>query len=46
MKRRKRSAPLYLDEQALEEIQRIVMESYHEQRMIELQVTTFGLSYI
>ena len=45
-KREKEAPPLYLAEQALEEMQRIVMESYHEQKEIELQVNTFGLPYI
>ncbi|MCP3764662.1 YolD-like family protein [Domibacillus sp. A3M-37] len=45
-KREKETHPLYLDEQALEEMQRIVVESYHEQREVELQVNTFRLPYI
>ncbi|MCM3789397.1 YolD-like family protein [Domibacillus indicus] len=42
----KEAPPLYLDEQALEEMQRIMMESYNEHRVIELQVNTFGLPYV
>ncbi|WP_046180338.1 YolD-like family protein [Domibacillus tundrae] len=44
--KRQKEAPLYLDEQALEKMQRIVMESYHEQKEVELQINTFRLLYI
>lgn len=45
-KRQKEVPPLYLDEQQLEEMQRIVMESYYEQKPVVVQVNTFGLPYI
>lgn len=45
-KEEKEAHPLYLDEQALEEMQQIIMESYHEKRVVELQLNTFGLPYI
>ncbi len=40
------AAPLYLDEQALEEFNQLVCESYHLKKPISIQVNTFGLPYI
>ncbi|WP_251272136.1 YolD-like family protein [Domibacillus indicus] len=45
-KEEKEAPPLYLDKQVLDEMQRIVMESYYEQRVIELQVNTFGIPHV
>lgn len=38
--------PLYLDEQALEEFNRLVFQSFHFKKPVIVQVNTFGLPYI
>ncbi|OAH57094.1 MULTISPECIES: YolD-like family protein [Bacillaceae] len=38
--------PLFLDEQAAEEFNRMVSESYHLSKPIFIEVNTFGLPYI
>lgn len=38
--------PLFLDEQALEEMNQLVLESYHLKKPVSIEVNTFGLPYI
>jgi hypothetical protein len=38
--------PIFLDEQAIEEFNRLVYDSFHLQQPVFIEVNTFGLPYI